>query len=328
MGSNVQASAIFNGYVGSNLTYHLYHEGIFELFNSRNELDLSNVSSEFSLSKYQLGLFDYGLKFGVMQLTPSGLVELTPLGEDLKKNVGFFIWMVGGYGDFFRNHAPHISPQPPLYENLINGKEVALGSRRANQDFMWNTIMDVLHEQKIERIADLGCGSGGALIDICKELPDINGIGIDINQMAISAGKNNLICAGLDDRIELIRCNVFDAINDPKHVATFNEVDTVISFMMMHDLFNIDKPANIISRLKQTFPNAKTFLIADTFESNDESMKLSDQMFSFGYEFVHHFQNIKLFQKDVYIDAFKAAGFNSIKSKYLNVPNTYLFILK
>lgn len=321
----MNAPATFNGYIGSHLAYHLYHEGIFDRMQPSTTSNGLHLPVD-ALTPYQEKLLEFSVRFGIFSEADSG-IELTDLGASLKENVGFFVWMVGGYGEFFRNHAPHRQAAESPALPMVNGREVALGSRQANKAFMWDTILDTISDLEVSKVADLGCGSGGAILDICTNLPSVRGIGIDINEMAIEAGMKNIASSGMRDRIQLYCYNVLDALNGEVKQKVFNDVDTVLSFMMMHDLFNIEAPEIVLRKIAETFPNAKKFLFADTFLSNCGPDRHATQMFSYGFEFVHHFMNIKLFRKSDYETAFSSAGYRIEKTIYLDVPSTYLFVL-
>ncbi|NDK98377.1 class I SAM-dependent methyltransferase [Photorhabdus bodei] len=325
------ASNLFNGYIGSNLCYHLEKEGIFELFGSNSSFDKSILKEKnFDNRKIKIieSLISFSTKFGFFVDSDEGKISLTPLGMDMRKNVGFFTWSIGGYGNFMRNFTDLKDEKNNSLYSLIDGANVALGSRQANREYMWNTIIKELKRLNISKIVDLGCGAAGALIDICKIFNKVTGLGIDISHKAIEAAEINIRNNSMDDRICVVNQNVMEATDDASLIATFETVDTVISFMMLHDLFSIKDPVDVLRTLQKTFPKAKRFLLADTFMSDENTITKETPIFTYGFEFVHHFMNIRIYKKEEYIDFFSKAGFEIEKIQYLNVPNTYLFTLK
>ena len=129
-------------------------------------------------------------------------------------------------------------------------------------------------------------------------------------------------------RISIYNQDVLRAIDDPSLTEIFRSLDSVMSFMMMHDLFSENNPVEVLKRLKETFPNAERFFIADTFLSEETKLSNETPIFSYGFEYIHHFMGVELFRKEQYISFFKEAGFSIMETVYLNVPNTYLFVLK
>ncbi|MGC0859028.1 class I SAM-dependent methyltransferase [Pantoea agglomerans] len=323
------ASHIFNGYIGSHLCYHLSREGILDLFKDKDTLNKSEINdANFSgtrLENVRL-IIDYAVKFGIFH-EDDEQYRLTELGSDIEKNIGFFTWAVGGYGNFLRNFTDISKEKEMTMSSMIDGANVALGSRQANKQFMWDIIIEELSSLQTRSFADLGCGAAGALIDICRKFDGVTGTGIDISTKAIDSARINIEKNNLKGRIEVVNQNVLDAIDSPYLIDKFSRVDTVLSFMMMHDLFNIKDPVEILKKLQSTFPNAKTFIIADTFLSEEKSLKIDTPIFTYGFEYVHHFMKIKIFHKEQYLRFFSAAGFSVERVTYLNVPNTYLFVL-
>ncbi|MBT9432011.1 methyltransferase domain-containing protein [Candidatus Sodalis endolongispinus] len=245
-----------------------------------------------------------------------------------KKNIGFFIWAVGGYGELFRKYPYPIAAEGEGCHAFALGGNVAQGSRLANQSFMWDIITTEFRRHPIKRVADLGSGNAGALISLCKVFPEATGIGIDVSAKAIDDAQRNILRHGLQDRIRLYNQNVLQAVEDPVLQQRFAQADTLMTFIMMHDLFNIEDPIWVLKKLRSTFPNVREFLIADTFISEEQSLSDESPIFVYGFEYVHSLMKIKLFKKSDYENYFAAAGFNIMATHYLNVPNTYLFVLQ
>lgn len=84
------------------------------------------------------------------------------------------------------------------------------------------------------RILDGGVGSGNISVALACELPDAQLVGVDLSEMAIEVAASNARRHGVDDRIELVRCNLlsqdgrynlgsrrFDLfVSNPPYIAT------------------------------------------------------------------------------------------------------------
>lgn len=327
----MKAAQIFNGYIGSHLCFHLGDNGIFDLFrnsNIVNKSDLKDFHERSSSSEVTELLIDFSLKFGIFNEDSDSSLQLSELGQDLMNHIGFFTWAVGGYGEFMRDFPKSADNSKESFSLMIDGGNVALGSRQANRTFMWEKVINQLKNESIKKIVDLGSGNAGALVSLCKEFPDISAIGIDISKKAIELAKENVNRNGMSHRISIYNQDVLKAIDDPSLTEIFKSLDSVMSFMMMHDLFSENNPIEVLKRLRDTFPNAERFFIADTFLSEETELSNKTPIFSYGFEYVHHFMEVELFRKEHYISFFKKAGFSIMETVYLNVPNTYLFVLK
>jgi release factor glutamine methyltransferase len=62
------------------------------------------------------------------------------------------------------------------------------------------------------RIADIGTGSGIVAICAAKHLPDAGVVAIDSSEAALAVAKQNATDHGVDNRIEFIHGNLFDAV--------------------------------------------------------------------------------------------------------------------
>lgn len=63
------------------------------------------------------------------------------------------------------------------------------------------------------RFLDVGTGAGGIAMQLCRQLPDLQAVGIDISPTALDVARHDVTEAGLDDRIEL-RDQSVDALSD------------------------------------------------------------------------------------------------------------------
>ncbi|MFC0438959.1 cyclopropane-fatty-acyl-phospholipid synthase family protein [Kutzneria buriramensis] len=60
---------------------------------------------------------------------------------------------------------------------------------------------------------DVGTGAGGIAMQLCRQLPDLHAVGIDVSPTALDVARRDVAEAGLDDRIEL-RDQSVDALSD------------------------------------------------------------------------------------------------------------------
>ncbi len=112
------------------------------------------------------------------------------------------------------------------------------------------------------KVADVGCGSGAALLEVAKAYPQSLCHGYDISQYALARAEQNKAHAGV--------CNVtfHDASKDPlPEDASF---DLVMTFDCLHDMAH---PAAVIQAIRRALKQDGTWLIADincfpTFEEN------------------------------------------------------------
>jgi SAM-dependent methyltransferase len=249
------------------------------------------------------------------------------IGKDVFQHAGFFTWCVGGYSRFLLNTAELCLNAEQSGMNLIDGKYVALGSDQCNVQFMENTINATLSSLSFNTIADLGCGNGGRLIQFAQQNTSLRGIGVDINPDAVSLARANINKHNLTERLECVCTDVFSAIAQP--LELFQSVEVVTSFMMLHDLLNIESiRTQLFPRLRAAFPAVKYFVIGDTMRAQSNISPSDLPVFALGFELIHKLRHLELFDLEYYKSLFEDAGLLIETIQYLNVPNTYLFLLK
>lgn len=326
-------AAIFNGYIGSCTIAALQHLGLLDRLASNRGLTLDEMYEDTGgaeapgASRGRIrALVEAALRLGLLDLDKGGMLHLSHLGQDVRQEVGFFVWAVNGYGEFFNSLSEIVHEPTPNWAKYRNGAMVALGSDLCNEHLMQPILDEILESISFKKIADLGCGNAGRLINACSKFQGIKGVGADINQDAILMARDLVQMKNLSDRISLHQVDVFKKIRD-ENTESFSDVDVVMSFMMLHDLFNMDEPSTIISQIRNAFPNARRFIFADTVRTGGFDEPRPASIFGPGFELVHGVMGIKTFPLKTYIDAFEGAGLRIERSAPFGAPSTYIFLL-
>lgn len=252
---------------------------------------------------------------------------LTELGVELKTHIGFLIWAIGGYSPLLENMDQYLANPQTDWHNHVRGNYVAIGSDEAHRRIMAKPIARILDSLPATCVADLGCGNAGRLAELLIRRPQLSGIGIDIDPGAITAAQHERAKHRLENRLELITENVFTTISEPH--PELAKADLVMSYMMLHDLFNMPElDDNLFLKLRQSFPNAKYFVLADTCQVEHSDTGNQYPMFTLGFELVHAMRGIKTFPLAYYEQRFARSGLELIDRQALGVPNTYMFVLR
>lgn len=323
---NAKASNIFNSVIAGYIVAAFSKLGLFPRFEAGTTPQQLVRDYSFEANRLKTVL-SAATTMGILKEN-QGTYRLTGLGKDLNRNRGFFTWAIGGYSPLLEAMdqfltAPDISLRP-----YIRGEYVAIGSDECNRELMQPIFERVIDSLPAGYIADLGCGNAGQLVSLLRRRPELTGIGIDIDLGAIVVAKQNRDSHGLEDRLQLVQSNVFDTLTEPP--SELQGVEIVMSFMMLHDLFNIKSLQNgrLFVKMKAAFPNAKYFLLADT--CLDEQPHTADTMpiFTIGYELIHALRGIQPFPLEYYEKQFTLGGLKLVARHNLGVPNTYLFVLE
>jgi len=318
-----KAASFYNSYVGCHIIVALYHLNVIDQLDEHGAVEIE------AIKKSTASDVDHVLKVAELLNiieTSDGQIFYTELGKDVSKNVGFFLWIVGGYSALLEKTNELIGANRPSLKGLIDGEYVALGSFECGKKLMRNTLLDVMQNLNYHKIADLGCGNAGRLIKFVNLKDDSTGVGIDISREAIQSAKSNIHEEGLENKIQLFCENIFNSLKDKSVV--FPEVDVVTNFMVFHDILNMEAiNDDIFSYFFHTFPNAEYYVIADTVKGGDYE-KEDLPMFSVGFELIHKLMGVELFPLQYYIDYFNKSGLTIERMEFFGAPNTYIFLLK
>ncbi len=320
------AKTIFNNTVCAYLIFALNKLKILEvLYQYRDKkISANQLASITNLDEENVeGILRYAFYFDLVSIE-NKQYGITDLGIDSWKNAGFFTWLLGGYNSLLINIDKLLQEPDINWKKLVDGKYVALGSQECNQKFMQPIIDELLENIEFQYMADLGCGDAGKLVYYAKKFNDFKGLGIDINSEAVKFAKKNVVDNQVEDQINVVCEDAFSTIS----TSCYPEVDIVTCFMMFHDLLNIEGlKETIIDKLKATFPNMKYFVLGDTF-GIDIDARADKEIFVSGFELTHTLRKIRLFKSDYYEEIFSKNNLTILKKVYLEVPNTYIYLLE
>lgn len=315
---------IFNYYILAHVIHALDSLGVFNKL-SLSACSIESLTSNIKIDKNKLAyLLNMFCKFGFLKRNDD-FYQLTDKGNQLKDNVGFFNWAVGGYGKVFESINKIMLNEPISWTEMRSGAWVAIASDQCNQHLMKDLLFGILDKISFKYMADIGCGNAGRLIDICNRYQSICALGIDVDKQAIEIAQHNVKQNNFVNNIKIQEANVLDCIWQNEIEEDLSRVDIVTCFMMLHDLINSSLGKQSLLKIKASFPNAKYFLFADTVK--DPSENEPSAIFSLGFETIHALMNIRLFTKEEYMSFFIESGYVLIKCYDFGVPNTYAFLL-
>ena len=125
------------------------------------------------------------------------------------------------------------------------------------------------------KVADVGCGSGVALLEMAKAYPKTDFHGYDISQYALTRAEEKKVQAGVSN------VTFHDANGDA--VPSDHSFDFITTFDCIHDMPN---PSSVIKAIYQAVKSDGTWLIADvhslpTFEENLAQNPMSMMFYGF-----------------------------------------------
>ncbi|MGW0532199.1 aminotransferase class I/II-fold pyridoxal phosphate-dependent enzyme [Streptomyces sp. NPDC003032] len=319
-----EPAALFNGYVGANVVLALTELGVWDaLADGPRTLDDLLARTGTDEAKFS-ALLRVAALLGHLELGPD-TVELTPAGRELVRHCGYFTWGVGGYGEVMSRLAG-LADGSVTFGREVNrdGRHVAVGSGQVGRWMMLPVEEKVTAALDYASVADLGCGDASRLIRLCGTDTARRGVGIEVNAAACESARQRIDEEGLSDRLDVVLADVLDHVDQ----RTFPGIDLVTSFLMMHDLFELTgDPGGVMRMLRDVFPDARHFMIADTVAQDWSAQSGPLPVFSAEFELVHTFMETPILGLDTYEKAFAEAGLRVERREPFGAPSTWLWLL-
>ncbi|MFE9045013.1 aminotransferase class I/II-fold pyridoxal phosphate-dependent enzyme [Streptomyces sp. NPDC012421] len=321
-----EPAALFNGYVGAQVVFALGELGVWDALGegprSLDDLLARTGTDEARLS----ALLRVAALLGHLRIG-ADTVDLTAAGRELVRHAGYFTWGVGGYGELMGQLSGLAAGSVAFGREVgRDGRRIAAGSGLVGRTMMLPVEAEVASSLDYTSVADLGCGDASRLIRLCGTGAGTarRGLGIEVNEAACDSARLRIDRAGLSHRLDVVLADVLDHVDQ----RTFPGIDLVTSFLMMHDLFeHTGDPAGVMRTLRDVFPDARHFMIADTVAQDWSAHEGPLPVFSAEFELVHTFMDTPILGRDTYEKAFADAGLRVERREPFGTPSTWLWLL-
>src|SRR6185437_3157194 len=141
---------------------------------------------------------------GVVRATAPGEMELTEKGERVTNTLarGLLNLYVGGYGALLGNLGPLLRREIALDDPRLDrsARHAAAGTEDMTCVRVVPQVIEVLREHGVTGVVDLGCGTGGFLVQWAR-LTGGWGAGVDMSADALAAAKVNAAESGVAERL-------------------------------------------------------------------------------------------------------------------------------
>lgn len=107
-------------------------------------------------------------------------------------------------------------------------------SPRPETEVLVEEAIQLIKEQKIKTVADLGTGSGCILLSLLKECQNVKGVGVDKSKRALNVARKNAVLLEVTDRCRFVHKSWFDLnfeigsfdmiVSNPPYIQT-NDID-------------------------------------------------------------------------------------------------------
>jgi SAM-dependent methyltransferase len=245
---------------------------------------------------YDAFVFEIVLKYlvgrGILVTRGDDLV-LTSYGDDLHNifTRGLVRLYVGGYGPLLGNLGSLLTGRLSLDDQRVKrlARAVASGTEDINCVHTVPAVIQMLRDQKARFILDLGCGTGGFLIQIAQLDSTLSGLGIDLEPDAIETARENARQRGVDSRLDF-HCAAVGARPIDAARELLERVDTISCMFLLHEFGRHGEGAIVetVSTIARQFPGRRLVVLeSDPVDFTNGATKAGKHHGHLDYWFVH-----------------------------------------
>jgi len=113
-------------------------------------------------------------------------------------------------------------------------------SPRPDTEILVETALELIKKNDMKRILDLGVGSGCILLSILKEMPQIKGVGVEVENKALDVAKENAEALQVSDKVMWFEKNWFDADFESCFEKPFDMIVSNPPYIKTEDIESLD----------------------------------------------------------------------------------------
>jgi 2-ketoarginine methyltransferase len=306
--------------------FHLLDSGISESIKKNREISIDSLCEIHSLNKKVLnGFITYLTNERVLYKSKENLIGFTKEWEDLNTYKPWYDLLIGGYSTTYDQLGELLNNKKKYATR--NSSYVGKGSCGISQFDALPMTLELIEYSKLkfDYIIDIGCGDGSYLIDICKKLTNVKGVGIDPEQNSVNKGNKLARKLKLDNRVTFI---IGDE-NEIPQVTKNMRVCVVTAFVLQEILEQKGKKEifKLINKIFTTY-NKVTWVVIEVDNKFKEQKLFSDLLaksYYNPYYLLHVLTEQRLEKNKYWLDLFKKANLSVLKT---TTPNAEYDSLK
>jgi SAM-dependent methyltransferase len=248
-----------------------------------------------------------------------GAYALTDYGADVCRDIGYLVWLVGGYGEPLRRLDAFLAGTKRYGVDFPrDGRWVADGSAVIGRSDVVPDAMKLLERHAFSTVLDLGCGNARFLAGVCRKF-GARGIGVDVSPAACAEAEKVIDELGMGDRM---RVEVGDAGALDK-IPGLEDVDLVVTFFLLHEILASGRDALVdyLKTMSAQLPVGASLLIAEV-----QPPAIGDQYFTPEFTYVHAMMRQFLFSAEEWTSALDEAGFPVKEVVHCGMPGGILLL--
>lgn len=310
------AAFLYNAAVAAWAICAAWETGALDELQDRRKIDAAEFAERRGLDKLAtLGMFR-ALASVEIVLRHDDTVIATDLFDEINHNRSFFHWVMRGSGELFRE-MPSVLQNDNRVGEFYRRDPAAIAfacreiSAITYDETFWATV-ERAGVGGIGVVADLGCGSGGRIMQVLDRFPAARGLGIDIAEPSLVVARREAAATGYGERTTFVQGDVLALTPRPEYA----DVEVLTCFMMGHDFWQEGRCVETLRRLREAFPSVRRFLLGDA----TRSVGVPDTelpVFTLGFELGHDLMGTFMPTLGDWLGVFEGSGWELLRTNHI-----------
>ncbi|KAB2098611.1 Phenylpyruvate [Alternaria gaisen] len=310
---------IFNSSIAAHAIGAAWEIGLLDAVRDEKKVNIVSFSEKHDLETYSMQALVVALSVAGVLEHDDDIIMPGRLLEESYKSKSLFHWLCLGSGGLFSRMQHVLRNENRKGDIYRDPAAIAYACRDISKEHFdpafWAAIDRLNYTPK--KAVDLGCGSGGRLMQILGRFPETLGLGVDIASPSLKVAAAETSARGFGDRLSF---KVGDARQMNPEVE-YADVDLLTCFMMGHDFWPRENCVVTLRKLREVFPKVHRFILGDATgillnRTNTKYNCTEDDVpiFTLGFEFGHAMMDIKMPTLQDWEGVFEEGGWRLVKT--------------
>ncbi|HEY3818900.1 MAG TPA: class I SAM-dependent methyltransferase [Polyangiaceae bacterium] len=253
-------------FIYAQVLFALWDSGFYDYVRRRPRFSRADAVAEL---RFDRAMFDrlayYLIGRGILRAPNEAELELTDKGRRVTNTIarGLLNLYLGGYSGVLGNLGPLLRGEMTLGDprNDRSARHAAAGTEDMTCVRVVPQVIETLKEHGVKGVLDLGCGTGGFLIQWAR-LTQGWGAGVDMSAPALAAARENAAAQGVADRLTFLLGEVGkDPL--PLDADQASRIDAVTAMFMLHEFGRAGDGAiaKVLSSIQSRLPGKWLFAL-------------------------------------------------------------------
>jgi SAM-dependent methyltransferase len=242
---------------------------------------------------------------------------------DRRYEAGYLSWALSANRPFI-DHAPQFLRDQAAAAGAYqrDGRQVAVASGWVGSRGFYPAAVAAIRDHGPGRIADLGAGAGGLLIQLLQSGTARTAVALDISEAACAEARRAARQAGLAERLQVAHRSIQSLADDPGPVEG---TDVVHAGFVLHDIAGQpDVLDAVLASCRRAMAPGGRLVITDAVPNAPDP---SERSFSALFTYLHDaFMGVCLPTEEEWLTAFRSAGFDHVTCTRHLFPAGRLFV--